>query len=106
MDENKINLIIEAVIKELGAARPVSTTQADSDLPPPTTSSQQPAASLQIDLPDPTLPEQRYRPRVRDPRDPEALKALIASTTARIGVGRAGPHYNTFSLLLFQGDHA
>jgi len=28
------------------------------------------------------------------------------STTARIGVGRAGPRYNTASLLLFQGDHA
>jgi ethanolamine ammonia-lyase small subunit len=28
------------------------------------------------------------------------------STTARIGVGRAGPRYSTASLLLFQGDHA
>ena len=30
----------------------------------------------------------------------------MASTTARIGVGRAGPRYSTASLLLFQGDHA
>jgi ethanolamine ammonia-lyase small subunit len=34
------------------------------------------------------------------------LSELIGSTTARIGVGRAGPRYNTASLLLFQGDHA
>jgi ethanolamine ammonia-lyase small subunit len=30
----------------------------------------------------------------------------MASTTARIGVGRAGPRYSTAELLLFQGDHA
>ena len=35
-----------------------------------------------------------------------ALQELINSTSARIGVGRAGPRYNTASLLLFQGDHA
>src|SRR5574341_1832233 len=121
MDESQINAIIEAVIKELSAAKQGST-------PPPAAAAPQPASpapaasaggsasalhpppstltALTIDLPDPTLPEHRYKPRVRSPKDPEALKALIASTTARIGVGRAGPHYNTFSLLLFQGDHA
>jgi ethanolamine ammonia-lyase small subunit len=45
-------------------------------------------------------------PRVKTPKDPQALRAMIASTTARIGVGRAGPRYKTASLLLFQGDHA
>lgn len=30
----------------------------------------------------------------------------MASTSARIGVGRAGPRYKTNALLLFQGDHA
>src|SRR5690606_19516417 len=38
--------------------------------------------------------------------DPEGLRALIAATTARIGVGRAGPRYTTASQLLFQADHA
>jgi len=59
-----------------------------------------------IDLPDPTMPELRYKPRVKNPKNPQALNDIIASTTARIGVGRAGPRYNTASLLLFQGDHA
>jgi ethanolamine ammonia-lyase small subunit len=115
MDDAKINAIVEAVVKELMAAR--TPSEAASQQPP--VSSPQPSggsaatagakpnpADLTIDLPEPTLPEHRYQPRVKSPRDPEALKALIASTTARIGVGRAGPHYNTFSLLLFQADHA
>jgi ethanolamine ammonia-lyase small subunit len=63
-------------------------------------------ANLTIDLPDPVLPEFRYKPRVKNPKDANGVKALVESTTARIGVGRAGPRYNTASLLLFQGDHA
>jgi ethanolamine ammonia-lyase small subunit len=43
---------------------------------------------------------------VKNPKDANGVKALVESTTARIGVGRAGPRYNTASLLLFQGDHA
>jgi ethanolamine ammonia-lyase small subunit len=62
--------------------------------------------AISIDLPDSTLPEHRYKPRFQNAQDLDALAALIASTTARIGVGRAGPRYNTFSLLLCQGDHA
>jgi ethanolamine ammonia-lyase small subunit len=61
---------------------------------------------LTIDLPDPTSPDLRYKPRVKNPRDAQGLKEMIGSTTARIGVGRVGPRYNTASLLLFQGDHA
>jgi ethanolamine ammonia-lyase small subunit len=66
----------------------------------------QTTASLQVDLPDPTLDEYRYRPLVNHPKDPAALRELIASTSARIGVGRTGPRYKTASQLLFQGDHA
>jgi ethanolamine ammonia-lyase small subunit len=120
MDETQINAIIEAVIKELSAGKPGAAPPPASAATPPASpapaaslagaaSASQSIASLQslsIDLPDPTLPEHRYRPRVANAKQPDALPALIASTTARIGVGRAGPHYNTFSLLLFQGDHA
>jgi ethanolamine ammonia-lyase small subunit len=117
MDDAKIKAIVEAVVKELMAARgqsPVVSPQsavggaqpATVEVRPPTPDLQRPTASLTIDLPDPTLPEYRYQPGVKNAKDPEALKALIASTTARLGVGRAGPHYNTYSLLLFQADHA
>ncbi len=116
MDESQINAIIEAVIKELGAAKagsippPVASPAsipASSTLPTGISNSLiSNLQSLVIDLPDPTLPAHRYKPRVTNAQKPDSLPALIASTTSRIGVGRAGPHYNTFSLLLFQGDHA
>lgn len=108
MDEAQLNAIIEAVVKELAAAK-IGTPPASGEAAPAPKASTPvaaPISNLNIDLPDPTLPEHRYKPRVKNPKDAEAVKALIASTTARIGVGRAGPHYNTFSLLLFQGDHA
>jgi ethanolamine ammonia-lyase small subunit len=125
MDDAQINALIEAVIKELQATPPPpaasqpaptepqtptpnspSTTSISSDPNPPHKSPVSTLQSLSIDLPDPTLPEHRYQPRIKHAKQPDALPALMASTTARIGVGRAGPHYNTFSLLLFQGDHA
>lgn len=119
MDDATINAIIEAVVKEMQAAKaaqPAGSAPAPAPAaasapvspPPAPRAAQAPGAagSLSIDLPDPTAPEHRYKPRVKNARQPESLPALIASTTARIGVGRAGPHYNTFSLLLFQGDHA
>lgn len=98
MDDAKLNALVEAVVKELLAAKAaVSQTPSAGFNPPP---------ALSIDLPDPALPEHRYLPRVSNPHDPEALRALMASTTARLGVGRAGPRYRTASLLLFQADHA
>ena len=117
MDEAQIAAIVEAVVRELTAAAGSAAVRAVPAPPvPPAEVLAPPAAPLAaagpapselvIDLPDPTTPDQRYRPGVRNPRDPEALRALVASTTARIGVGRAGPRYRTASLLLFQADHA
>jgi ethanolamine ammonia-lyase small subunit len=117
MDDAKLNAIVDAVVKELlaskSAAAPAAPVVASAALAPsapapaPKAAPAPTAASdLSIDLPDPTVAARRYQPRVAHPRDPEALKALMAATTARIGVGRAGPRYRTASLLLFQADHA
>ena len=38
--------------------------------------------------------------------DPAVSKAMLASTPARIGVGRTGPRYRTNTLLRFRADHA
>jgi ethanolamine ammonia-lyase small subunit len=38
--------------------------------------------------------------------DPATMKAMLASTPARIGVGRAGSRYRTNTLLRFRADHA
>lgn len=66
---------------------------------------QEPIPVQNIDLPDPTSPEQRQAIGVEAPLDGEGLRNLRAATSARIGVGRAGPRPRTQSLLLFQADH-
>ena len=40
------------------------------------------------------------------PFDPDAMAAMLASTPARIAVGRAGTRYRTNTLLRFRADHA
>ena len=119
MDDAKLAAIVDAIVRELqtsGAVKAngsdsVASASASSALSVPSAvpvkpRSQSPVSNLQIDLPDPTLNENRYKARVKNPKDANGLRALMDSTTARIGVGRAGPRYSTASLLLFQGDHA
>ncbi len=120
MDDTKLAEIVDAIVRELQASGAVKTSASDSSGEPASVSTTLASpsavpvkahtatstANLTVDLPDPTLPEFRYKPRVKNPRDARGVKALVESTTARIGVGRAGPRYNTASLLLFQGDHA
>jgi ethanolamine ammonia-lyase small subunit len=118
MDDAKLNAIVDAIVRELQASGAVKTPASDSNNAPASVSTTlsspsavpvQPrvvtsTANITIDLPDPTL--SRTTPRVKNPKDADGLRALMASTTARIGVGRAGPRYSTAELLLFQGDHA
>jgi ethanolamine ammonia-lyase small subunit len=122
MDDAKLAAIVDAIVRELkqsGAVRPnvIARSEATKQSPVPSTLSAPSAvpvqsrtatstAGLTIDLPDPTLPDLRTKARVKNPKDADGLRALIDSTSARIGVGRAGPRYRTASLLLFQGDHA
>lgn len=122
MDDAKINEIVESVIRQLTLEGVIFDQRADKSIESlrqgvsasikisePSSRAFEPVnpeIKLTIDLQDPTLDEQRYKPRVLSPKDPASLIELIASTTARIGVGRSGPRYNTFSQLLFQGDHA
>ena len=118
MDDAKLTAIVDAIVRELQASGAVRTNGSDSTtvsstLSAPSAVPVKPraqassgASNLQIDLPDPILNEHRYKARVKNPKDANGLRALMDSTTARIGVGRAGPRYSTASLLLFQGDHA
>ncbi|HKY55261.1 MAG TPA: ethanolamine ammonia-lyase light chain EutC, partial [Anaerolineales bacterium] len=117
MDDTELNEIVEAIVRELKASGAVktsdltvpdsvSTSLSPSSVVPVKARASYSSSDIQIDLPDPAINEFRNTPRVKNPKDPQGLKALMASTTARIGVGRAGPRYSTASLLLFQGDHA
>ena len=116
MDDVKLAAIVDAIVRELQASGAVKTNGSDSaavssslsapSAVPVKSRTAASTANLSLDLPDPTLREHRYRARVKNPKDANGLRALMDSTTARIGVGRAGPRYSTASLLLFQGDHA
>src|SRR5215216_3866992 len=115
MDDAKLAAIVDAIVRELQASGTVKSNDSDSAVSstlaapsavPVRPRPQSSGSSLQIDLPDPTLNEHRYKARVKNPKDTNGLRALMDSTPARIGVGRAGPRYSTTSLLLFQGDHA
>lgn len=48
----------------------------------------------------------RRAPLLAHPEDPEALRRMMTKTTARIGVGKAGPRLKTGTLLKLQADHA
>lgn len=102
-DDARVAALVEAVMQELQAAGAFKAAE-----PTPTAGAAPPAApaELQLDLPDPTTAEARRQPGLAAPRDPAALAALMAATTARLGVGRAGPRYRTTALLRLQADHA
>jgi ethanolamine ammonia-lyase small subunit len=100
MDQSKVDVeaIVQAVLNELrkqgnGTAAGNGQSQVASNGGPV------------IDLSDPTLLEARRAIGVKNPHDPDGLRNLCATTTARIGVGRAGSRPKTRTLLLFQSDH-
>src|SRR6266496_3202325 len=101
MDDAKLAAIVDAIVRELkesGSVRPaasdssnasvadtlqstsVSTTLSAPLVVPIKPRSATSTANLNIDLPDPTLSEHRYKPRVKNPKDVQGLKALMAST--------------------------
>ncbi|AQX16865.1 ethanolamine ammonia-lyase [Tessaracoccus lapidicaptus] len=87
-----------AELKESGANVPAKSANGYSTLPAK-------EGDLVIDLPDPTEESMRRRIMVENPADAEGLRNLCAATTARLGVGRAGPRPKTAQALLFKADH-
>lgn len=65
-----------------------------------------PAPDKEKAFEDITSPACRACPLVDHPEDPEALTRMMKRTTARIGVGRAGPRLKTRTLLTLRADHA
>lgn len=58
------------------------------------------------DCADITSPACRKINLLDHPQDPEALERMRGRTTARIGVGRAGPRLKTRTMLTLRADHA
>jgi len=116
LDEKGLQEVIDRVIRELADAGAVDPSHAIDGVAVNSTLIARSAQTgpleelsiegLTIDLPDPTRPEARKKPGTRDPIHADGLKALMASTPARIGVGRSGPRYRTSTWLLFEADLA
>ena len=89
MDEKLISAIVEEVISQLVKTGRVVLPNGTDDI------SRESAAA-----------ENKRPYLVDDPQDPDALERMLKRTTARIGVGKAGPRLKTQTLLALRADHA
>lgn len=89
MDEKLISAIVEEVINQLVKTGRVVLPNGTDDI------SLESAAT-----------ESKRPYLVDDPQDPDALERMLKRTTARIGVGKAGPRLKTQTLLALRADHA
>lgn len=89
MDEKLISAIVEEVINQLVKTGRVVLPNGTDDI------SLESAAA-----------ESKRPYLVDDPQDPDALERMLKRTTARIGVGKAGPRLKTQTLLALRADHA
>jgi ethanolamine ammonia-lyase small subunit len=62
--------------------------------------------SAPVDTVEPLLISPDRGQNLGAPFDADAMKALLASTPARVAVGRSGTRYRTNTLLRFRADHA
>ncbi len=83
LDRSRIERLVRTTLAEIGDKRARTVDDGDSGL---------------------LLPPDRGT--ALSPFDADAMAAMLRSTPARIGVGRAGTRYKTSTLLRFRADHA
>ena len=113
MDEKMIASIVEEVLREIGmgsgADGRLGRQAGDREQPGRFAAREDgmpPAARPDNDLHDITSQEEKAKPTLDHPMDPEALTRMMGKTTARIGVGKAGPRERTRTWLTLRADHA
>lgn len=97
MDEKVLEQIVNAVIAQLGDSK-----IEEKDIVNAVNSIDE----YDEDLIDITSAVAKSLPHVKDPYDADALKRMMGTTSARIGVGRAGPRLRTETMLALRADHA
>lgn len=86
VDRQRVEQLVRSTLKQLGNARVIDGEGADAR--------------------DAVLLKPDRGVNLGAPFDADAMRAMLASTPARIGVGRAGSRYRTNTLLKFRADHA
>ncbi len=89
MNQELISAIVEEVVRQLMASGQIDLSSSNEGT-----------------CRDITSPECKATPLLEHPQDAEALERMMRRTTARIGVGRAGPRLKTQTLLALRADHA
>ena len=89
MNQELISAIVEEVVKQLMATGQITLPTSES-----------------ATCADVASAECKISPLLDNAQDPQALERMIKRTTARIGVGRAGPRLKTQTLLALRADHA
>ena len=93
MNEEWIAAVVEEVLRQLQSSGNFRLPDREAE-------------KKQSEFEDITSPACKAVPLLEHPQDPEALQRMKRTTTARIGVGRAGPRLNTQTLLTLRADHA
>lgn len=99
LDEKLIALITEEVVRQLRQSGRVILPAAEEK-------TYEEIREEQWEDVDITSDACKAKPLLKDPQDMDALLRMKRRTTARIGVGRAGPRLNTQTLLTLRADHA
>ena len=102
MDTDRLENLIQAVVRELEAVAPGVPPQPGRPGP----ARPDPSGELRIDLDESTGAQARTRSGIDAPVDADGLAALMECTSSRIGVGRTGPCLRTRALNLFLSDLA
>ncbi len=114
-----VEKIVQMVLAELSAPGSTGAAAGDSnagagidagrvaaavrEMMPKTTDRPEPEIDIKEDI---TSPEVKKKPLLDHVQDPDALARMMRTTTARIGVGSAGPRLKTKTLLTLRADHA
>ena len=92
-DEKEVRAMVKAALDEIIAGKPAGGSVATTSIDPGM-------------APDVTAVSTKDEFHVPSPQDRAGYLAMKQSTVARLGVWRAGPRYNTWSMLHFRADHA
>jgi ethanolamine ammonia-lyase small subunit len=104
MDEKTVEQIVNAVLSQLKAGK-VNVPKTAEPVTETVTAVEDNTNDGEK-LIDITSKEVKSEPLVDNPYDADALRRMISKTSARIGVGRAGPRLKTQTMLALRADHA